>query len=139
MSLEEVCLQEACLEDKAGCPCTYSCWQLIPLSGNCLHQLSGLALCIGMSMYLQGTIYGGYEPLRWSSNRWKWSQQTFFLMASQNDFCLQLIYNPIQWETLAFGLVAFNSLGEPFHLWTRAHGMYPRQTIRMQKGFKSHF
>ncbi len=33
-------------------------------------------------------------------------------------------HNPIPWQTLAFGLVAGNSLDDPFLLWSGAHGVH---------------
>ncbi len=37
--------------------------------------------------------------------------------------------NPIPWQTLAFGLVAGNSLDDPFLLWSGAHGVHSSQKI----------
>ncbi len=36
---------------------------------------------------------------------------------------------PIPWQTLAFGLVAGNSLDDPFLLWSGAHGVHSSQKI----------
>ncbi len=36
-------------------------------------------------------------------------------------------HNPIPWQTLAFGLVAGNSLDDPFLLWSGAHGVHSSQ------------
>ncbi len=38
-------------------------------------------------------------------------------------------HNPIPWQTLAFGLVAGNSLDDPFLLWSGAHGVHSSQKI----------
>ncbi len=37
--------------------------------------------------------------------------------------------HPIPWQTLAFGLVAGNSLDDPFLLWSGAHGVHSSQKI----------
>ncbi len=38
-------------------------------------------------------------------------------------------HNPIPWQTLAFRLVAGNSLDDPFLLWSGAHGVHSSQKI----------
>ncbi len=48
---------------------------------------------------------------------------------SASYLCQGHWHNPIPWQTLAFGLVAGNSLDDPFLLWSRAHGVHSSQKI----------
>ncbi len=48
---------------------------------------------------------------------------------SASYLCQGHWHNPIPWQTLAFGLVAGNSLDDPFLLWSGAHGVHSSQKI----------
>ncbi len=47
----------------------------------------------------------------------------------QSYLCQGHWHNPIPWQTLAFGLVAGNSLDDPFLLWSGAHSVHSSQKI----------
>ncbi len=91
----------------AECGFALSCWNMHGRPWKrCL--LEGSILCSKISMYFSA------------------------LMVPSQKCKLPLpraLTQPIPWQTLAFGLVAGNSLDDPFLLWSGAHGVHSSQKI----------
>ncbi len=91
----------------AECGFALSCWNMHGRPWKrCL--LEGSILCSKISMYFSA------------------------LMVPSQKCKLPLpraLTQPIPWQTLAFGLVAGNSLDDPFLLWSGAHGVHSNQKI----------
>ncbi len=91
----------------AECGFALSCWNMHGRPWKrCL--LEGSILCSKISMY--------FSALMVPSQKCKLPLQGHW-------------HNPIPWQTLAFGLVAGNSLDDPFLLWSGAHGVHSSQKI----------
>ncbi len=87
----------------AECGFALSCWNMHGRPWKrCL--LEGSILCSKISMYFSALMV----PSHLCQGHW---------------------HNPIPWQTLAFGLVAGNSLDDPFLLWSGAHGVHSSQKI----------
>ncbi len=91
----------------AECGFALSCWNMHGRPWKrCL--LEGSILCSKISMYFSAL---------WCHHR------------SASYLCQGPWHNPIPWQTLAFGLVAGNSLDDPFLLWSGAHSVHSSQKI----------
>ncbi len=91
----------------AECGFALSCWNMHGRPWKrCL--LEGSILCSKISMYFSALMVHHRSASYLCQGQW---------------------HNPIPWQTLAFGLVAGNSLDDPFLLWSRAHGVHSSQKI----------
>ncbi len=91
----------------AECGFALSCWNMHGRPWKrCL--LKGSMLCSKISMYFSALICHHRSASYLCQGHW---------------------HNPIPWQTLAFGLVAGNSLDDPFLLWSGAHGIHSSQKI----------
>ncbi len=91
----------------AECGFALSCWNMHGRPWKrCL--LEGSILCSKISMYFSALMVPSQKCKLPCQGHW---------------------HNPIPWQTLAFGLVAGNSLDDPFLLWSGAHGVHSSQKI----------
>ncbi len=91
----------------AECGFALSCWNMHGRPWKrCL--LEGSILCSKISMYFSALMVPSQNASYLCQGHW---------------------HNPIPWQTLAFGLVAGNSLDDPFLLWSGAHGVHSSQKI----------
>ncbi len=75
----------------------------------------------------------GFASSCWNMHGRPWKrcllEGSILCSKSASYLCQGHWHNPIPWQTLAFGLVAVNSLDDPFLLWSGAHGVHSSQKI----------